>query len=154
MDINAKQLKMSAEEFLEQAWKMECERRALERSQKKIISEWEAATSITSHIGGEGRGGGNTNGSELKNVAYSSDAQEYEEEVKQTLEEIAKLRNLILRTIRESISDRRIRSVMIDRYINFMKWNEIANELCVTTDRVYQMRREGIRKIKVTVNYT
>ena len=55
----------------------------------------------------------------------------------------------------DEVGDCKIRAVLLKRYIHFHEWDDIAESLNKTVQRVYQLHRDGLCEIaKIIVNYS
>ena len=77
-----------------------------------------------------------------------------EKEINEKIREYRVKKQEIESTI-DKVADCKVRAVLLKRYIYFYKWDDIANSLNKTVQRVYQLHRAGLEEIgKLIVNYS
>ena len=75
-------------------------------------------------------------------------------EINRKIDELIQKKLEIEKTI-DKVVDHKARSVLLKRYIHFHEWDEIANSLNKTVQRIFQIHRAGLKEIgKLIANYS
>lgn len=116
---------MTTKEWLNRGWRIDREIRELERAQKEALN---LATRITTGTDGERVGGTKANSSERNMVTYADKVTEYTALINKKIAELVGIKTEILQVIGQ-IEDSTMRDLLIAKYINSKKWEEIALDL-------------------------
>lgn len=49
----------------------------------------------------------------------------------------------------DKVEDAKMRALLIDRYLNFMKWSKIAKKMAYSEQHIYRLHKEALKLIKV-----
>lgn len=138
---------MTAKEWLNRGWRIDREIRELERAQKEALN---LATRITTGTDGERVGGTKANSSERNMVTYADKVTEYTALINKKIAELVEVKLEIFKAI-YTLKDSDYRKVLIARYINFKKWELIADECNVDERYIFKIHDRAINVLNRTL---
>lgn len=126
-------------QWLYRAWNM---RRELEALEDAKAMQFERATSITPKYNGQS-GSGSKNPHKMDGYSTISILAEAKRK------EFEQIRNETTRVI-QSMKDQNERAVLIQRYVNFRSWEDIAKCVHYSERKTFNIHREGLKNIRIT----
>ena len=140
---------MTTKEWLNRGYRIDTEINALIKERDKALL---MATSATADPGGEKVQTSRRNTSEDKFVNYAAQ----EETINKRIDELYEIKNEISQAI-SKVKDDTLRKLLILRYINFEKWEKVAEVLHYDKRQVYRLHGKALRnveKILMSLNVT
>ena len=126
--------------WLNRAYGIDSEINELLHEQEKAFAR---AVNATSSTGNEKTQVSQGNASEKKFVEYAS----YSERIDRRIDELYAVKQEILSAINE-LDDSRLRTLLIARYINFRRWEDIAYNMHYSRMHVNRLHGLALQKIK------
>ena len=130
---------MTVNEWLNRGYKLDGEINALLREQSRALT---MATKVTSAPSGDRVQTTRTNSSEARFIHYAA----YTEMIDARIDKLYEIKQEILTAI-NSVEDNTLRQLLICRYIEYMRWEDIAVKMEYRDVRqVYRLHRKALKK--------
>lgn len=127
---------MSTKEWLSRAWKIDKEIKALE--QEKEVAK-ARATSVTAGYSDIKVQTSKKNSTEDATVAYI----DYEKKIRKRIDELYAVKCEIFDAI-SKVDNPTYRTLLTLRYLQFMTWERIAEEMCVDNRHIYKLHNKAL----------
>ena len=101
------------------------------------------ATSAVNGASGEKVQTSAQNSTESKYIAYA----EYESEIDRRIDELYEVKKEILRAIKK-VENGTYRLLLTLRYIRFMTWEQVAEEMNYSTMHIHRLHNDSLKKVK------
>lgn len=131
---------MTVMAWLNRGYRLDKEINALLRERERAL---ELATKATAAAGGEKVQTSRGNTSEARFINYA----EYTKIIDDRIDELYAIKQEIIKAI-DGVGDNTLRQLLIHRYIEFMRWESIAAEMCYSKRQVTRMHGKALLKIK------
>lgn len=133
---------MTTKEWLSRGWRIDREIKELEQAQQEALT---LATRTTAGTDGERVDGGGGNSSERAMVAYADKAAEYAALIEEKLRGLIGIKIEIIQAVAQ-MEERysNYRAILIARYINFKKWEQIAEDFHVEERTIFKMHGRAL----------
>lgn len=139
---------MTTKEWLSRGWRIDREIKELEQAQQEALT---LATRTTAGTDGERVDGTSGNSSERAMVAYADKAAEYAELIENKIRELVGIKTEIIRAVGR-VDDPTLRALLVARYINSKKWEEISLDLNYCYKHVvHTLHPRALRTIKEVI---
>lgn len=133
---------MTAKEWLNRGWKLNREIDALLEEQRRAL---ELATVTTSAPQEDKVQGGEGNRTADKFANYAA----YAAEIDSRIDDLFQIKQEIDQAI-EKVENTTYRTLLIERYINFKKWEQIAVDMDYSFRQITRLHGEALKKIKMS----
>ena len=127
---------MSSKNWLEQGWYIEKQIRILNKKKSRLYDDLTRITS--SYMPNYGKGN-SSNDKSLKQAIYI----DYENEIRHKTEELYN-KKLEIESVINQVQTRKYRDVLTMRYILFMVWEDVAEELGVSVRHIYRLHETAL----------
>lgn len=131
---------MTAKEWLNRCWKLEQEINALIEAQQRAL---DMATCVSVRYDRE-RVQQQSKGPENAMASYA----EYSRMLDERIDELVEMKQEILQAI-NCIDNEIQRAILVERYINHKKWEEIIKNINYAERNIYKLHAEALKKIKL-----
>lgn len=131
---------MTAKEWLNRGYELDKEINALLRERERAFTAVTRATAVPS---GDRVQTTHTNTTESRFVRYV----EYTNEIDARIDKLYELKQEILMLINR-VEDTRQRQVLIYRYTQFKRWDEIATAMCYSTRQVLRIHGNALANVR------
>lgn len=130
---------MTAKEFLQKGRQLNFELEELKEARERAFG---AACSASVQGDGERVQTSSGNATEGKFITYSN----YSVEIDRRIKELSEYRSEMLWAI-NTIESSVYRSILIARYINCKRWEDIAKDMNFSARRIYQLHKAALRRL-------
>ena len=131
---------MTAKEWLNRGWKLNREIDALLEEQRRAL---ELATATTSAPQEDKVQGGEGNRTADKFANYAA----YAAEIDSRIDDLFQIKQEIDQAI-EKVENTTYRTLLIERYINFKKWEQIAVDMDYSYVHIVRLHGKALQKVK------
>lgn len=135
-------MRMTTKEWLSRAYKLDWEINTLLSEKKRAF---ERASSVTSNNIADKVKTSSTNSSEDKFISYAA----YDDLINIRIDELYKVKTEIINAI-NTVEDNTLRLLLIERYIRFKKWEQVAIDLNYDFFHVFKiLHKKALEKINI-----
>lgn len=130
---------MNTKEWLMRAWKIDKEIDTLLEAKQKAFNRCVSTTVRPKEVSVSGGGGADPM------VEYVR----LEEKIDERVDELHRIKGEILDTI-SAVPDGTLRTLLIERYINFKTWEQIAVDMGYSWRQVFRLHGEALQEVKMS----
>ena len=135
---------MTEREWLSRGWRIDREIGELEQAQREALALATRTTARTDGIRVDGTCG---NRSERALAVYADRTAEYAALIEEKIQALVRIRMEIIRAVGQ-VREPLLRTLLIARYVNFKKWEQIALELHYCEKQIGRLHRKALAALR------